>query len=305
MAADEASWINSTDYPRLAARPARFAAMLGAVSPQQQRTELLAEIAETRQHLGQFPASCSARERREQAFAELYDLSAREFGQSQAEVDAANRVLDDYVFAELEYAHAKTCCWDSTTPGMAEIVMDLARDDAAAAEAAGTCAPPTVFRSESSGYQRWAAHAAAMGRGAEWRAWSEDEPCAQRDVPADEIADAIATPYCELADTAPSCTDGYEPDDDRAHAHAVTGSVDLRICAGDQDWLKSTAGGAVTITFQHASGDLDLAAFDAAGSQVGISQGTTNSETVTVPAGGAVKVYGYGGAQGAYRITAP
>src|SRR6185436_15825939 len=112
MAADEASWINSTDYAAIAARPARFQQILGQVSPQQQRAELLQQIDDARHHLSQYPASCSARERREQAFAALYEVSERAFDQSRVEVDAAYRRLDDYVFAELDYAHARTCCWD-------------------------------------------------------------------------------------------------------------------------------------------------------------------------------------------------
>ena len=202
MSGDEASWINSTDYVRISARPARFAQLLGQLDPEQQRRELLAQIGDARQHLAQFPASCSARTLREQAFAALYELSARAFGQSEAEVDAAYRQLDDYVFAELDYAHAKTCCWDSSTSAMYEIIMDGARADAAAAEAAHTCAAPTVFKSQSDGYQRWASHAAALGRAADWRAWSEDESCPQRAVAVDADAAPEATPYCSL-DPAP------------------------------------------------------------------------------------------------------
>ena len=307
MAADEASWINSTDYPRLAARPARFAQMLGAVSPEQQRTELLAQIASTRTHLTQFPASCAARERREHAFAELYDLGEREFGQTRAQLDADHRDLADYVFAELAYTQSRTCCWNSSTAAMAEIILDLARGEAEAAEAAGTCAAPVVFRSETTGYQRWAAHAAALGRAAEWRAWSEDEPCAQRNVASDTVAEAIATPYCELAaGDAPACTDALEPNDARGAAKPVSGMIaGLQVCAGDQDWLAVAAGGTVTIMFSHAAGDLDMAAFDASGFQVAVSQSVTDRETVTVPAGGTVKVFGYQGATGAYTVSAP
>jgi hypothetical protein len=61
----------------------------------------------------------------------------------------------------------------------------------------------------------------------------------------------------------------------------------------------------VRIELSHAAGDLDLAAYDAAGAQVGISQGTTDREQVTVPPGGFVRVYGYDGAEGAYRLVAP
>lgn len=194
MAADEASWINSTNYARLAARPARFEQILGQVAPAQQRTELLQQIADARHHLTQYPASCSARERREQAFASLYELSERAFGQSGAQVDAAYRELDDYVLGALEYAHAKTCCWNSSTAAMYEIVMDRAR-----ADLAGGCAAPAVFKSRADGYQRWQSHAAALGRAAQWRAWSEDEACAQRAIAVDEEAPQAAAPYCEIA----------------------------------------------------------------------------------------------------------
>lgn len=143
--------------------------ILGQVAPEQQRTELLAQIADARHHLAQFPASCSARDRREQAFAALYALSARAFGQTPAEVDAAYRQLDDYVFAQLDYPHARTCCWDSSTSAMYGIVMDAARADLAAAQAAHTCAAPVVFKSRADGYQRWADRAAALGRATDWR----------------------------------------------------------------------------------------------------------------------------------------
>jgi hypothetical protein len=198
MAGDEASWINSTDAARIAARPARFEQILGQVSPAQQRTELLAQIADARHHLTQFPASCSARERREQAFASLYELAERAFGQTEAQVDAAYRQLDDYVFAELDYAHARTCCWNSSTSAMYDIIMDGARADAKAATAAHTCAAPVVFKSQADGYQRWASRAAALGRAADWRAWSEDESCAQRAAAVDAEAALEATPYCSL-----------------------------------------------------------------------------------------------------------
>jgi hypothetical protein len=72
--------------------------------------------------------------------------------------------------------------------------MDGARADAAA----HTCAAPVVFKSQQDGYQRWAAHAAALGRSADWRAWSEDETCPQRDAAVDAEAAVAITPYCSL-----------------------------------------------------------------------------------------------------------
>ncbi len=76
MNGDEAHWINSTDYAAIAARPARFQTLLGQVPPEQQKTELLARIADARHHLSEYPASCAAREQREQAFRELYDVES-------------------------------------------------------------------------------------------------------------------------------------------------------------------------------------------------------------------------------------
>jgi hypothetical protein len=198
MAADESSWINSTDLARIAARPERFGQILGEVPPAQQRTELLAQIADARRHLSQYPASCSARERREQAFAALYELSERAFGRDPEEVDAAHRVLDDYVFAELDYAHARTCCWNSSTSAMYDIIMQAARTEAAIGVISGRCTAPVVFKSREDGYLHWENRAGMLGRAAEWRAWSEDESCPQRAVAVDEEAGQTATPYCQL-----------------------------------------------------------------------------------------------------------
>ena len=302
MAADEASWINSTDYTRIAARPARFEQILGSVSPEVQRTELLAQIEDARRHLSQYPASCSARERREHAFATLYELSERSFNQTQAQVDAAHRQLEDYVLGELEYTQAKTCCWNSSTAAMFDIVMDKAR-----AEQGSACATPTVFKSQlSSGYGLWSAHAASLGRAAEWRAWSEDEPCAQRAIAEDVEAPRVATPFCQLAAPPPSCTDAMEPNNARTAARAATGTVpSLKICAGDDDWYAIATAGTVRVEFTHANGDLDVQAFDAAGTRVGASEGTGDVEQVSVPAGGSVRVFGYSGATNTYRLIAP
>jgi hypothetical protein len=162
------------------------------------RAELLVQIADARRHLEQYPASCAARERRENAFRALYDVSAREFGQSRATVDAAHRTDADYVLGALEYTKSKTCCWNSTTPAMYDLVLKKAAADKADADARGVCEAPVVFSSRSDGYARWAAYAASLGRASEWKAWSEDESCPQRNVAADTEAELEATPYCSL-----------------------------------------------------------------------------------------------------------
>lgn len=310
MRGDEAHWINSTDYASIAARPARFAQILGQVSPDQQKAGLLAQIEDARQHLREYPASCSARETRERAFADLKDLSARTWGQSAADVDRQYRILDDYVLGELDYTKSKTCCWDSTTAAMYGVIMAEAQAELADATAHGTCAAPTVFMSRSDGYALWAARAQQMGQPAVWRAWSEDESCPQRSVAADTVAPSDATPYCSLGTGGAgggggACTDRHEPNDSRAAAVALDAGTetDLRVCSGDHDWFSSTAARTVRIDFHHADGDLDMAAYDAAGTKLTTSQGTSDSEQVSIPAGGAVEIYGYNGATNSYSIT--
>lgn len=307
MASDEASWINSTDYTRIAARPARFEQILGQVSPQQKKAELLVQISEARHHLTQFPASCSARERREQAFRSLYEVGTQ-LGETKAEIDAEHRELEDYVFAQLDYTKSKTCCWNSTTSAMFDIVMDKARKDIAAGEANNTCVAPTVFASRTDGYTLWASHAASLGRGADWRAWSEDEACPQRDVASDTEAPRLGTAFCSLDNGGgtTACTDAKEPNNSRNAAVSATGAIaDLQICAADDDWFTIPAGGTVKIEFRHSDGDLDMDAFDASGNRLTGSSGTGNTEQVTVPAGGFVRVFGFSGARGAYTLTAP
>jgi hypothetical protein len=310
MQADEAHWVNSTDYARIAARPARFAQLLGQIAPEDARDGLLATIADARRHLRNYPASCAARERRERAFAELYDLMEREFGTSRAEVDGRYRIEDDYLFAELDYGRSRTCCWNSTTGAMYQIVIDLAAAERAAADSEGICRAPSVFMSQADGFERWRRFAAETGRAGQWAAWSEDEPCSQRGVAADREVDHEWIDYCawqEGGTGGDACSDAAEPNDRQSAAAALTAGShpDLAVCEGDSDWFAAPRGGEVRIEFAHAAGDLDMTAFDAAGNQVAISQGTSDSERVAVPAGGAVRVYGYQGATNRYRLILP
>ena len=123
----------------------------------------------------------------------------------------------------------------------------------------------------------------------------------------DVEAPGAATPFCALpAGGGGGCTDALEPNNSRGAARSASGTIDgLRVCASDEDWLKFPAGGTVRIEFAHDAGDLDMASYDAAGAQLAVSQGTGNSEQVQVPPGGAVRVYGYNGAQNAYKLIAP
>ena len=306
MDGDEAHWINSTDYARLQLRPARFETLLGEVSPEQQITELERAIDDSRHHIAQYPASCSARQQREDAFERLYAVEMSAHGKTKAQVDAEHRKLEDYVFGELDYTKSKTCCWDSSTSGMYEIIMAKAQADEAAADTNGQCIAPVVFGWKTDGYKRWADYASSLGRGAEWKQWQQDEECSQANVAQDTEMPLAGTAFCSLGSAPPACTDAMEPNDSQTTAKSASGTVDgLQICPGDGDYYKVAAGGNVTIQFTSSSGDLDMIGYDASGTQVSQSQSTSNSETVSVPAGGYVRVYGYNGATNTYKLVAP
>jgi hypothetical protein len=191
------AYIPDADTAAVAARPARFDEILVTGSPEEAKAALVSVIEGARVHLLAHPASCSARTNREKAFEDLYEL-ADKLGVTQADLDAELRTEADYVFAPLVYEESKTCCWNSTTAAMAEIVLDLARVEREEAEAAGECRAPTVFTAREDGYALWANHAKAIGREADWLAWTEDEPCEQRDVGEDLAADFSATPSCVM-----------------------------------------------------------------------------------------------------------
>lgn len=315
MQADEAAWINSTDYARIAARPARFAQLLGQVSPEAMRDGLLATIADARDHLHQYPASCAARERRERAFEQLYDLMSREFDLGKAEVDRRYRDPDDYIFAQLEYGRSKTCCWDQSTAAMYQIIVDYAAQEKARADADEVCRPPTVFMNQDDGYDRWLQFAMETGRADAWRPWTEDESCAQRDVAQDTETEHHGTDYCTWragqdggdgdGGGGDTCTDAREPNEQQDGAPSLDpgSEAGLAICDGDSDWFAVPAGGTVRIEFDSSAGDLDLLAAGPDGAEVARSQGVGDSEEVTVPAGGAARVYGYLGATNQYSLS--
>ncbi|MBK7579442.1 MAG: hypothetical protein IPI67_04470 [Myxococcales bacterium] len=197
MKADESSWINDTDTEKLKIRPTQFQSLLGEVPPEQLRDALVAIIADARTHLSNYPASCSAREKRENAFRSLYQLNQDKFGISNAQTDSQYRKIEDYAFAELVYDKSKTCCWNSTTADMYKIIMDYE-----ASLQTNACAAPVVFMSSGGGnYQAFADFAASTGRAAQWKAWSEDEPCAQKNVDADTEGNHSWVPFCELTGT--------------------------------------------------------------------------------------------------------
>jgi hypothetical protein len=198
---DKGVYIPHTDLAAIEARPERFAVLLSEGTPEEQRAALVARIEAARLHLRAHPASCSARANREDAFEKLYVLSRREFGMDKAAVDAAYRTLEDAVFADLTYDKSKTCCWNTTTAAMGDIVLEYAKAEQAAAAAKQMCANPTVFKASGGGdgYSTWANYAKTVGRASDWRAWSEDEPCPQRAVAEDTLSGRAGVPWCSIA----------------------------------------------------------------------------------------------------------
>ena len=310
MNADEASWISDTDYDAIAARPSQFNDLLGEVDPAALRDALLTIIEDNRNHLRQYPASCSARIRREETFEKLYELMNEKFSMSRDDVDREYRILEDYVFAELEYEKSKTCCWNSSTSAMHQIVMDYNQS-----LMTDQCVEPVVFK-WNQGYDVFADYAEQTGRGHQWKPWSADEMCAQENVDVDTEAEHGWMPYCDLGQsgggTTPSgCTDdGFEPNDNPSQAHATAAGsyADLAICSGNDDYfaVEVPDGGSVSarIEFDNSEGDLDLA-LSLDGSNVDTSESTAGEEQVSGSGGGTytVRVYGYSGAAAGYSLT--
>jgi hypothetical protein len=309
MAADEASWINDTNYAVLKVRPTTFDRILGQVAPAELRTALLGVIEDARNHLREYPASCSARSKREDAFEELYELMETSFSTSRADVDAEYRLLEDYVFAELEYTKSKTCCWNSSTSAMYRIAMDYNES-----LQENACSEPVVFKCQGGGYQAFASYASQTGRAHEWKAWSEDESCPQRTVTNDTELDTTELEWCEVSaqggGSSGGCSDdGYENNDSPAAASSVgSGSHSgLMVCTLDDDYFTINAGSSgvtVSIAFSHAEGDIDLALYKN-GSVVSTSTSVSNSERVTASGSGTyqVRIYGYQSAQARYTLT--
>ncbi len=199
MNADEASWINDTNYDAIGARPARFEALLGDPDPAVQREQLLEVITEKRAYLQEHPSSCAARTDREQAFADLYQLLDTSFGMDRAAVDAQYRTtIDDYVFAPLDYSKSRTCCWDHTSRAMYDLIA------AYETQAASTgCVDPAIFKLTANRYDPFATYARSTPQAAAWTAWSADEDCQAAGATDDVVlADPGLTPWCSLPQNA-------------------------------------------------------------------------------------------------------
>jgi hypothetical protein len=185
---DRAHYIPSYDLDAIAKRPAQFEALLTQLTSQDKLVTLLEIVEAKRAHLREYPASCSARAAREEAFAELYELAPLldsptasgpiDAGMTPSQIDLTYRALEDYVFAPLEYDLSRTCCWNSSTADMYEIVMAHA-ESYVHDELAAQCQPPLVFKMRDGGYEDFEDYAFEIGMGDQWVAWQADESCPQ------------------------------------------------------------------------------------------------------------------------------
>ena len=298
------------------ARPALFDDLLVTPSPEVLRDELLALIEAKRDWLRNYPASCSARTAREQAWEELYELMEEKFDTDRAGTDLLYRELEDYVFAELVYEESRTCCWNSTTTAMSGAVMSLNSDRVESGTDA--CVEPLVFMMRDGGYSEFESHADGMN--VNWVAWSADESCPQENtVTTDTETSHLWTSWCDLEalrdqneEAPPAGADPFEANDRWQDAAVLTpGEYEgARITANDRDWFRIDANvGALVrfqITFTHGDGDLDVEMYEG-DQKVDSSAGTGDAETVDSTWSGEkplmVKVYGYSNAEGAYSIS--
>lgn len=319
LASETSVVIGSSSHDTLALRPARFSEILQAVSPEAMRDAAMARIEAARTHLADHPSSCNARLRREEGFASLYEVMEESFSRTRAQVDAQYRVLADYVFAPLEYTVSRTCCWNSTTRNMYEIVLAYAEAEIAAGAASGQCVSPTIFMgrnngSAGDGYQLYETYANSIGRGDQWVRWSADESCSQSNVATDTPASLAATGYCELGSVSnptdpPPCSD---TDDSRDTAGNLTSSgANGSICNDtDVDYYRIVVSETQTlnirVNFTQNSGDLDAALEDANGTRLAAATSVSDNEVISryVPAGTYyLKVFGYSGATNDYSVV--
>lgn len=312
--ADRAAFVDAGNATAISARIETFRRILGSLSPQERIDTAMEQINAAREHLRRYPASCSARTRREEAFTKLYLVLAEEYGMTASQVDAEYRGLEDYVLAELVYNESKTCCWNSSTSAMYEIIMNKAQAEAALP----ACVPPTIFKNTAGGYAAFKDHAVSLGRGAEWRDWTADETCPQANTANDVVSPSHATAFCEVRAgiTDPgngpgpvAGGDAFEPNDSRNNAAEVVidATNNATIARGDVDFYAVSVpnGGTLNIDvgFRHAEGDIDVTVYNERGDKLGSGTSTDDNERVTIGHGTAarfiVEVTLYGNGAGA------
>ena len=100
-----------------------------------------------------------------------------------------------YYFPELIYDKSPTCCWNSTTPAMFEIIERYNRERETKSL---QCLAPLPFQKSS--YGAFRSFAQSIGRGAEFGDWSRDEECPQAGNADDTRSPSVMPTYCSVRD---------------------------------------------------------------------------------------------------------
>ncbi len=273
-------WINSSDHETIAQRPETFKMLMKELTPSAERELAVTLIQQARDHLRRYPSSCSARTKREKAFTNLYEINERHFGYSKSATDWEYRTLDDYVFAELVYGQSRTCCWNSTTSDMYQLVMEF-NENRMIDNEEQMCKAPLVFKardisSSSDGYDVFREYAERLGRGTAWVPWSADEECPQANVALDDTIQANdIVPWCdrEAVDVDARCGDTGN------HLETAIPLGDgtypnLKVCAAEKDFWSYTGTGWLDVVLEmgEGSGEIDFTVVDLDGSWIGFDQ---------------------------------
>ncbi|MBI3071219.1 MAG: hypothetical protein HYY84_03740 [Deltaproteobacteria bacterium] len=192
LTADASIAISGTDYVTLGKRPGQFENLLYLPPATELRDEIIAAINAARSSLRNKPSGCAARDRREDAFGELYELGAisTTFNMTRLAIDKTYRKVEDYVFWPLDYTKSPTCCWNGSTAQMGASVVATAK----AQGAKNPCAEPLAFKKINNDY----AFYRTAATGVTWKAYSNDENCSQGTAANDVEKTRTATPYCTI-----------------------------------------------------------------------------------------------------------
>ncbi len=253
-------FISASEKSRLAERPDRYDELLTEIAPEDRLDAMVGIVEQQREHLRMYPASCAARNRRKEVFEELYEI-ADEAGMTRAQVDAQYRELEDYVFAPLIYDQSISCCWNSSTSEMYEIIMDYNIEHLADEDSA-TCNNPVVFKGRddgADGFDLFRQYAEDNGEGHLWVDWSADENCPQQNGwVADVEQDHDWTPWCEL-DSVPGGDSGANGGGSSdAGFHSFSSNETISIPDNDPEGITSTIDVDIEGTVRSVEIDLDI-----------------------------------------------
>lgn len=270
-------FVNSSDKATLGARPGRLEVVLNELSPQEKLQALVEGVDNARAHLRNYPASCSARQRREAAFEEMYTLGST-LRMTRAQIDRSYRKLEDYVYAPLVYEQSKTCCWNSSTNAMHQLIMEF-NEKYVNDTAQGVCREPLVFMGRQDGgdgFQAFRDYARSVGKENLWVAWRADETCPQAAVAQDTPAPTQWTPWCQVQASA-STGGGTSSGGSTSNGTTFTSTTPVAIPDNTPAGVTSTITVDSARTIRSVSLDLSISHSYTADLTVELIRGTTKS----------------------------